>query len=191
MTWACLVFIIVWRPLLLASAVSLTCPLVPSPWTLPFNSIHMASCDRPLFSFICLAAQGYVDASPVLSEKSVGCLLGPSIHVSHSIISSLPTWVPRCLKGFSRKPFPANLGTRPLPLGSWHLLLFVSMEEMCKPVENFYELTCAKLRTIAREQKSQWIEKTLQRMAVLQLILCNRLKGGDLRRVLWNLLVLD
>ena len=41
------------------------------------------------------------------------------------------------------------------------------------------------------EAKSQQIEKMLQNMAVLQLILSIRIKGGDVRRVTYNSLVLD
>ena len=40
---------------------------------------------------------------------------------------------------------------------------------MSKPVENFYDFIWAKLKVIVRKQKSQKIEKILQRMAVCSL----------------------
>ena len=42
-----------------------------------------------------------------------------------------------------------------------------------------------------QEAKSQSIEKMLQRMAVLRLILHVGIKEGDTRRVTWNSLVVD
>lgn len=39
------------------------------------------------------------------------------------------------------------------------------------------------------EAKSQWIAKIFWRMTVLQLILDNRIKGENIRRITWNPLV--
>lgn len=55
----------------------------------------------------------------------------------------------------------------------------LATEEAARPVENFNAFYMSPIDYSGRGAKSQWIEKMLQTMALSQLILYNRIKGGD------------